>query len=88
MPAEKQCRMGDQLCLYCLQRGHYVSHCPKVAKRRGSAALGGTMLSHISSSSASRLQVQGTVYSQEHSVPIEVLVDSGADENVIDSVPC
>lgn len=31
-PAERRRRMRDQLCLYCGQQGHFVSHCPEVPK--------------------------------------------------------
>ncbi len=41
-------------------------------------------MSLISSSSSSRIQVQGMIHGLEHSVPVQVLVDSGADDNFID----
>uniref|UniRef100_A0A674N2G5 CCHC-type domain-containing protein n=1 Tax=Takifugu rubripes TaxID=31033 RepID=A0A674N2G5_TAKRU len=56
---ERQRRMQHQLCLYCAQQGHYISRCPEVPRGRGSPRSQGTKLSRISSSSSSRIQIQG-----------------------------
>ena len=41
-------------------------------------------MSHISSSPTARIQVSSMIHGSEHSVPVQVLVDSGADDNFID----
>lgn len=84
-PAEQQRCMWDQLCLYCAQRGHYVSHCTEAPRGWGSPVVGRTEVSRISSPSTLRVQIQGRIYHHDHSVPNKVLVDSGADESLIDS---
>ncbi len=45
----------------------------------------GTLVSRISTSSASRIQVTGTIHAPHYALPVQVLVDSGADDNFIDS---
>ncbi len=42
-------------------------------------------MSRISTSSTSRIQVTGTIHAPHHALPVQVLVDSGADDNFIDS---
>ena len=57
------------------------------AKRAGSPATGGVLVSHTSDTPflPGRLQLKGTVSWSQVSCPPEVLVDSGADDNFIDS---
>ena len=59
---------------------------PCFAKRGGSSATGGALVSHSSIMlSPPRLLVKGTVSWSQVSLPLSVLVDSGADDNFTDS---
>lgn len=74
---ECQRRIRKKLCLYCGQEGH-LNWCPELPANMG------TLVSRISSFSSSRIQVQGTIHSFKQSLPVQVLVDLGADDNFID----
>lgn len=86
-PAERECRFLQKLCIYCGQAGHIRANCSVLPKGAGSSARGGALVSHTSVSPAlvNRLQLKGTVSCAQVSLPLQVLVDSGADENFIDS---
>ena len=63
-----------------------VSPLSSIAKRGGSSATGGALVSHSSViSSPPRLLLKGTVSWSQVSLPLSVLVNSGADDNFIDS---
>lgn len=52
----------------------------KVPKDRAHQSRG-TLVSRISSFSSSRIQLQGMIHGLKHTVPVQVLVDSRADDN-------
>uniref|UniRef100_A0AAQ4PPB8 ribonuclease H n=1 Tax=Gasterosteus aculeatus aculeatus TaxID=481459 RepID=A0AAQ4PPB8_GASAC len=78
-PEERQRRVREGRCLYCGQRGHYLSNCPV----RDQAAARYTLVSHTTVSSV-RPSMQAKLITPSQTVTYPFLVDSGADENFMD----
>lgn len=55
------------------------------AKRKGSPGYGRTLVSRLSTTSISRIQLTGVIYGPRHSLPVQILADSGAEGNFVDS---
>ncbi|CAK6981241.1 uncharacterized protein LOC108874699, partial [Scomber scombrus] len=59
--------------------------CPEGAKRTGSSAGRRTLVSRTSmTSSSNRVQLPGLIHQTQRTLPVGVLIDSGADDNFID----
>lgn len=74
--------------LHLLRPGwSHPSPLPCSAKRADSSASGGALVSRTSvvSSPSNRIQLKGTVSWSQISLPLQVLVDSGANGNFFDS---
>ncbi|KAJ0066591.1 hypothetical protein NL108_015344 [Boleophthalmus pectinirostris] len=85
-PEERQRRLSQNLCLYCGQAGHILVQCSARLKGAGSSVSGGALVSHTPTDpSSKRIQLKGTVTWSQTSFPLQALVDSGADDNFIDS---
>lgn len=57
--------------------------CPST-KRPGSPVTGGLLVSHTAASSPQHLQMPVTLCWQHQPIPLQALVDSGAEENFLD----
>ncbi|KAJ8271735.1 hypothetical protein COCON_G00105940 [Conger conger] len=75
-PSERQRRVRQGLCVYCGQAGHFLAACPTLPKDQA----------HTTSSTGppTRLTQRGMLRWQVNSFPLQVLIDSGADDNFID----
>ena len=86
-PAEKQRRLHQGLCLYCDGGGHRPAFCPALPKGVAPLADQGVLGGRSPSVSipVGRRQLKGKLHWALHSPPVHILVDSGADENFIDT---
>ena len=75
------------MSVLCTARASHL-HLSVTTKRQGSAVRLGALLSHAPSvpvPHCSRSLLDATLLSLDHPFPVSALVDSGADENFIDS---
>ena len=85
-PAERQKRWSHELCLYCGESGHYIRTCPTRPKRSSSPV--GSML--VSSATVPQPKVSpnrlfpATLVWGKETLSVSALIDSGADENLMD----
>ncbi len=80
-PQERECRMQNQLCLYCGQAGHMRNTCPV----RPSSDQRPMSDNTRAFSSASSITLPVEIIAQNQTVQTTALLDSGAAGNFIDS---
>lgn len=82
-PGTRRRWMNASLHLYCGQEGHLAT---TPAKRSGSSVMESTLVSQTSSSfrSPTHLSPPAKLTFNSLTVPVQVLIDSGADDNFID----
>lgn len=83
-PQEHEHRRASNLCLYCGKRLHRCLSCSS-SKRSGSPLTGGLTVSRASTRTPQRFQMTVSLCWKDQTVPVLALVDSGAEENFIDS---
>ncbi|TWW55636.1 Retrovirus-related Pol polyprotein from transposon opus [Takifugu flavidus] len=85
-PQEWEQRLRDQLCLYCGKRGHFIKACP-VRPKGSCSPVGGVLVSRAvipqPTEQHNRL-FPATLSWDKESIPVSVLIDSGADESLMD----
>uniref|UniRef100_A0A8C6P718 CCHC-type domain-containing protein n=1 Tax=Nothobranchius furzeri TaxID=105023 RepID=A0A8C6P718_NOTFU len=82
-PEEHQCCFREGLCLYCGQLGHQVSNCPvnKKGLLRKFSLVSCTSFSNGFQHASTTVQLS----TPEKTVELVVLIDSGADANLMDA---
>ncbi|XP_056911237.1 uncharacterized protein LOC130538040 [Takifugu flavidus] len=83
---EREQRLRDQLCLYCGNNGHFIKACP-VRPKGSCSPVGGVLVSRAvipqPTEQHNRL-FPATLSWDKESIPVSVLIDSGADESLMD----
>uniref|UniRef100_A0A674NB00 CCHC-type domain-containing protein n=1 Tax=Takifugu rubripes TaxID=31033 RepID=A0A674NB00_TAKRU len=83
---EREQRLRDQLCLYCGNNGHFIQACP-VRPKGSCSPVGGVLVSRAvipqPTEQHNRL-FPATLSWDKESIPVSVLIDSGADESLMD----
>ena len=80
---EREHRMQHKLCLYCGKSGHYIQFCDIRPKLKGGVLVSHTSIPKSSTPSENRFPV--TITWADQTLSIGALIDSGADDNLIDS---
>ena len=84
-PSERRHRLASGSCLYCGQTGHFIASCSIRPRRPSSSAGVGVLVSLASTCpKSSRLILQGVFLWGDSSLPVPLMVDSGADDSFID----
>lgn len=74
------------LCFFCSQEGHRLNRCPDRSRSSNPVASRGMLMSWDQESRSSpRVQFPGTLSLLQSSVSLPLLVDSGAEDNFINS---
>ena len=84
--SEREHRMQNKLCLYCGKSGHFIQSCT-VRPKRADSLKGSLLVSHTNipkSSVLSENRFPVTVSWADQTLSIGALLDSGADDNLID----
>lgn len=83
---ERQCRFCQGLCFYCGQAGHIQLNCTSRPKDQAHQLQEGVLVSHSPIDySSKRIQLKGLISFNHTTTPVHSLVDSGADDNFMDS---
>uniref|UniRef100_A0A674NN42 Gypsy retrotransposon integrase-like protein 1 n=1 Tax=Takifugu rubripes TaxID=31033 RepID=A0A674NN42_TAKRU len=85
-PQEREQRLRDQRCLYCGNNGHFIKACP-VRPKGSCSPVGGVLVSRTvipqPTEQHNRL-FPATLSWDKESIPVSVLIDSGAEESLMD----
>ena len=85
--AVREHRMQNKLCLYCGKSGHFIQTCDVRPKRRPDSLKGSVLVSHTILPDRSVLSENRFPVSlawADQTLSVGALVDSGADDNLID----
>uniref|UniRef100_A0A3B3WGT0 Ty3 transposon capsid-like protein domain-containing protein n=1 Tax=Poecilia mexicana TaxID=48701 RepID=A0A3B3WGT0_9TELE len=79
-PEERQRRLRSRLCIYCGEPNHVIGNCPVPT---GPAVKAGRL--PAPSTAKPRLTVPVTLFTNNDSLSVSVLIDSGCEQNLISS---
>lgn len=85
-PEERSRRVSQGLCIYCGQSGHFVSRCPVRPRSPRASSVSSILMSETRQPSITqhRVWLPATISFLAEVACVEVLVQSGADDNLMD----